>query len=102
MSVTLFIDTSAINTARVRLAVEDTSFEKVSESKKLKSQMVLPLIEDILREHQLKLTDITAIEVATGPGSFTGLRVGASVANALGYLLNIPVNGKKGLVNPTY
>ncbi|MFH1536127.1 MAG: hypothetical protein ABIC96_03620 [Patescibacteria group bacterium] len=35
------------------------------------------------------------IEVETGPGSFTGLRVGVSVANALGFALNIPVNGKK-------
>ena len=102
MSVTLCIDTSAVNTAHVRLLIDGTSFEKVSESKIHKSQMILPLIKNILQEHKLKLTDITAIEVSTGPGSFTGLRVGATVANTLGYLLNIPVNGKKGLVNPTY
>jgi tRNA threonylcarbamoyladenosine biosynthesis protein TsaB len=102
MSITLFIDTSAINTAKVALEIDGDRFEKISESKILKSQMVLPLIEDILREHDIKLTNITAIKVAMGPGSFTGLRVGATVANALGYLLDIPVNGKKGLVNPTY
>ena len=38
---------------------------------------------------------LEGIEVETGPGSFTGLRVGVSVANALGYSLGIPVNGKK-------
>ena len=64
--------------------------------------MVLPMIEEVLREHNLKLSDISEIRVATGPGSFTGLRVGTTVANALGYLLDIPVNGKKALVLPTY
>jgi len=102
MSVTLFIDTSAINTAKVAVSIDGKRFEKTSESKILKSQMVLPMIEEILAQHKLKLTDITAITVFTGPGSFTGLRVGATVANALGYLLDIPVNGKKELAIPTY
>jgi tRNA threonylcarbamoyladenosine biosynthesis protein TsaB len=102
MPITLFIDTSAVNTAVIALEINGKRFEKTSDSKILKSQMVLPMIEEILQEHKLKLPDITAIEGATGPGSFTGLRVGATVANTLGYLLNIPVNGKKGLVNPTY
>ncbi len=102
MSVTLFIDTSAVNTASIALETDGKRFEKTSESKVLKSQMVLPMIEDMLLAHKIKLTDITAISVATGPGSFTGLRVGASVANTLGYLLDIPVNGKKTLVLPKY
>jgi len=38
---------------------------------------------------------LEGIEVETGPGSFTGLRVGVSVANALGFSLGISVNGKK-------
>ncbi len=102
MSVTLRIDTSAINTAHITLDVNGKWYEKTSESKILKSQMVLPMIEEILAEHKVKLTDITTITVATGPGSFTGLRVGATVANTLGYLLDIPVNGKKTLAIPTY
>ena len=64
--------------------------------------MLLPVIELMLREHSLTLGDITDIEVATGPGSFTGLWVGTAIANALGYLLDIPVNSKKALVNPIY
>ncbi|MCX6791823.1 MAG: tRNA (adenosine(37)-N6)-threonylcarbamoyltransferase complex dimerization subunit type 1 TsaB [Candidatus Gottesmanbacteria bacterium] len=102
MSVILCIDTAAINTAKIALEIDGKRFEKVSESKVLKSQMVLPMIEEILAEHTLKITDIAAIMVATGPGSFTGLRVGATVANALGYLLDIPVNGEKTLAIPTY
>ena len=68
----------------------------------MKSQTTLPMIEEILAEHKLNISDITAITVAMGPGSFTGLRVGATIANALGYLLDIPVNGKKALAIPTY
>ena len=102
MSVILYIDTSAVDTARIALEIDGKRYEKTSESKIMKSQMVLPMIEEILAEHTVKLTDITAITVAAGPGSFTGLRVGATVANILGYLLGIPVNGKKTLAIPTY
>lgn len=56
-----------------------------------KAQVVLPLIDELLRKHRVKLSDIDEIRVHTGPGSFTGIRVGMSVANALGWTLNIPV-----------
>ena len=59
------------------------------------SQVLLPLIEKALTDHGLAHEDIKEIKVATGPGSFTGLRVGVSVANALGMALKIPVNGKE-------
>ena len=98
----LFIDTSEIYTAKVALEIDGKRFEKISDSKVLKSQMVLPLIETLLHECNLQFIDITDITVAMGPGSFTGLRVGATVANTLGYLLDIPVNGQKALVTPTY
>lgn len=94
----LYIDTSEINTVKISVG----KFKKSSKSKMFRSQMILPLIENVLRENKLTFTDITEITVNTGPGSFTGLRVGATVANALGYLLDIPVNGKKALVIPTY
>lgn len=59
------------------------------------SQALLPLIEKLLKQNNLEYQDLEAIEVTTGPGSFTGLRVGVSVANALGYSLGILVNGKE-------
>jgi tRNA threonylcarbamoyladenosine biosynthesis protein TsaB len=69
-----------------------------------KSQQVLGLINQILKKNKKSLKDLTEIEVETGPGSFTGLRVGISVANTLGWALKIPVNGKKvgQLVEPKY
>jgi len=68
------------------------------------SQVVLPFIVKLLEENKLSFKQIDKIQVNTGPGSFTGLRVGISVANALGYALKIPVNGKKAgeIIEPIY
>ncbi len=57
-----------------------------------KAQVVLPLVTKVLRKHGKKLTDVSAIEVNRGPGSFTGIRVGLSVANVLGRLYGISIN----------
>src|SRR5438128_1676724 len=59
------------------------------------SQVLLNLITDILKENKLEFSDLKGIEIEKGPGSYTGLKVGASVANALGFSLGIPVNSKK-------
>ncbi len=54
---------------------------------------VLTAIEQLLGKYDLEFTDITQIKVATGPGSYTGLRVGVAIANTLGTLLGVSVNG---------
>ena len=50
-------------------------------------------IKEILNKSSIDLKDIGGIVVYQGPGSFTGLRIGLSVANALAYALQIPVVG---------
>lgn len=60
-----------------------------------KAQMTLSFIDKLLKKHKVKLEDIEEIEVNTTPGSFTGLRVGMAIGNALAFVLGIPVNGKK-------
>jgi tRNA threonylcarbamoyladenosine biosynthesis protein TsaB len=53
-------------------------------------------IEEVLRSQGLSWNDIQGIVFYEGPGSFTGLRIGASVANALAANLNIPIAQASG------
>jgi len=48
-------------------------------------------IEEILNKSSISYGDLQGIAVFKGPGSFTGLRIGMSTANALAYSLNIPI-----------
>ena len=99
----LKIDTSSNERTVVALNIDGKRFEKVEEKKIVTSQILLPLIEALLKENKKSIQDVTSIKVAEGPGSYTGLRVGVAVANTLGWLLGIPVNGKKNtIVEPKY
>ena len=86
----LFIDTT--DSEKIVIGLGEERFE--TESKRDKSQRLLPFIDEKLKKHEKSIEDITEIEVNTGPGSFTGIRVGVSVANTLGWGLGVPVNGK--------
>ena len=90
----IHIDSSRQNQTMVGLQIGIVKKEKTHTSQFHTSQHVLPLLESLLSENHLTCGDITGIEVSTGPGSFTGLRVGTAIANALGWLLKIPVNGQ--------
>lgn len=53
-------------------------------------------IIQLLNRHDCSLQNLSGVIVYAGPGSFTGLRIGTSVANALAYSLNIPINAASG------
>ncbi len=59
------------------------------------AEMIHVKIENILDSHHKAWKDIDGIVVSQGPGSFTGLRIGITVAQALGYSLQIPVVGSR-------
>lgn len=89
----LFIDTSSNQEVSVGLQIEKKRYFLKDRVGRQKAQEVLPMIDRLLNEHNLLLKDIKEINAVSGPGSFTGLRVGISIANTLGFLLSIPVNG---------
>ena len=53
-------------------------------------------LAELLKGQQRDLKDISGIVVFQGPGSFTGLRIGITVANALASGLNVPIVASKG------
>ncbi len=64
--------------------------EKVSE-KYSHSEQLTVFIEQILQQEGLKVSDLDAIAVSSGPGSYTGLRIGVSTAKGLCYASDIPL-----------
>jgi len=59
-------------------------------------QDALYLLTLFLKEVKISPKELKAVVVFRGPGSYTGLRSGISIANSIGYLLNIPVIGLFG------
>lgn len=53
-------------------------------------------IAELMRSAERELADIQGIVALAGPGSFTGLRIGLTVANALAYSYGIPITGSQG------
>jgi len=60
------------------------------------SDDLLVHIEAILKKHNSAIKDLTGIIVYQGPGSFTSLRIGLTVANTIAYAQGIPIIGISG------
>ena len=90
----LAIDT-ATEACSVALAIDNVS--NIDQQLKITpsghSDLVLDMVNELLRKHGTRLKDLDAIAVDVGPGSFTGLRIGIGVAQGLAYGAGLPVIG---------
>ncbi len=62
----------------------------VQNNKKTHSQKIMPMIEFMLREADMSVGDIDCFAAATGPGSFTGVRIGVATVKALAHAVDRP------------
>ncbi len=94
----LYIDST--DNTKVIVRLDDKEFINTVDSPR--NQNVFGFILSCLETESVSQKDIAEIEVNPGPGSFTGTRIGVSIANALGFALGIKVNGQDNPIEPIY
>ena len=87
----LYLDTSTPETI---LRLDDKEYKYLFANDL--AEKLLAYIKDKLAENDKTWQDITEITYMSGPGSFTGLRIGATVVNTLAHELKIPLYDHKG------
>lgn len=94
---------SSGNIASVALVNEDCIIgEMTFKTSKNHSIILAPMVDDILKYCNLTLKDIDGIGVNVGPGSFTGIRIGVSLAAALAYGSDLPLVQVSSLESLSY
>lgn len=92
MAKLLHIETST-KVCSVALSHEGKLIDVVEENsdKYIHGEKLTVFIEEIIERNQISLQELDAIVVTSGPGSYTGLRIGVSTAKGLCYALNLPL-----------
>ena len=87
----LALDSSGLVASAAVLNEDTLLAEYTVNHKKTHSQTLLPMIDEILRMLGMDPSELDAVALAGGPGSFTGLRIGSATAKGLGLALDIPL-----------
>jgi len=74
---------------------KETTYHKWTADRQL-AELLNQEVEKMLNKSSIHLEDLNGIVVYKGPGSFTGLRIGISAANAYAYALKIPIVSANG------
>lgn len=74
------------------LLIEETSMMKVNHSLR-----AMPAVEEVCRKTSISPSEIDAIAVSEGPGSYTGVRIGVTIAKTLAWTLGKPLYGVSSL-----
>lgn len=88
--ITLFIDTST-NTLTVALIKEGIVLEESTVSSSEHSKQTLPEIEKLFKNNNIEPKSVNKIMVTNGPGSFTGIRIGVTIAKTYAWACNINI-----------
>ena len=91
MTKILAIESSGLVASVAVVTEEAVLAEYTVNYKKTHSETLLPMIEEVLRMLGTDVSEMDAIAISAGPGSFTGLRIGAATAKGLGLALDKPL-----------
>lgn len=86
----LGLDTSA-SACSIGILTDQTYLSQHHIAPMQQSKLILPMIKGLLEKANLTLQDFDAIAFGCGPGSFTGMRIAASITQGLAYAANLPV-----------
>jgi len=93
----LAIDTSNYVLGVALLEDNQVLGEYMTNLKKNHSVRIMPAIQTLMKDCEKVPADLTKIVVAKGPGSYTGVRIGVTIAKTLAWTLNIPLVGISSL-----
>ena len=97
----LAVDTSSSNCSVAIANVEDDIIniieEKNSQDEKMHSQKLMPMVDEILKNNNFKISNFDLIACGVGPGSFTGIRIGIATCKAFVDSQNLSNKNKKVL-----
>lgn len=82
---------SSTDACSVALKFKEETRQRISSQPRSHSELILPMVDDLLAESEVKLRQLDAIIFACGPGSFTGLRIAAGMVQGLAYGSHLPV-----------
>ena len=97
MSKTILAIETATSACSVALKSGDQVFADQQTGNNIHSQVLLPMVESLLDQAQVNRSELDAVAVGQGPGSFTGLRIGIGVAQGLAYGAGCPMIGVSSL-----
>ena len=84
------IDTCCMAATAALVAEDRLVAQTVQNNKKTHSQRIMPMIEQMLYQAEIELSDIDCFAAAAGPGSFTGVRIGVATVKALAHAAGKP------------
>ena len=90
MTTILAVDTST-EACSVALQIGNETIAKFADEPRSHSRLLMPMVQQVLAEAQIKVNQLDAIGVSIGPGSFTGLRIGFAAVQGMAYGADIPV-----------
>ncbi|MEM9243288.1 MAG: tRNA (adenosine(37)-N6)-threonylcarbamoyltransferase complex dimerization subunit type 1 TsaB [Pseudomonadota bacterium] len=91
MSISILAFDTATEACSAALLANGHLYSRFELAPRQHNRLILPMIEALLAEANMRLADLDALAFSDGPGSFTGIRIAAGIAQGLALGLNLPV-----------